>query len=758
MSSALSTQSSIVRADASTIHNKFLVGYQGWFTCHGDGEPIGPGHHGWLHWFDYPVPDGGRINVDVWPDTSEYSPSELYPAPGFKHENGEQAFLFSSRHPKTVQRHFHWMAENGVDGAFLQRFLGATDVEGGDERSRNLRDEIGDRVQEAAEKEGRVFAIMYDLAGVAGDRTMRMIQEDWSHLLHKKKVLDSPNYLHHNGKPVIAIWGFGFDHTKHTPEQLRSVINFIRSNTPGGAYIMGGSPAGWRSAHGDADRNPEFVAAWMECFDAVSPWTVGRYNDEKSADSFAEDRIKGDVEFIEKWKREKGRHVDYIPVVHPGGSALNMSQGKWDFNGAPRMGGRFLWRQLYNIHRFGAARIIYAAMWDEYDEGTNFVPVVSHRNQLPHDEQRRFKLMALDEDGYDLPSDWYMRIAGYASESLKGLKEISEHFPEKELKDWWSSHPRYEQQASGSSSEPGTSTDIATKGQTYAQWLASVEQTKESDELPPPPYSLVADTSGAAQTVITPRPEPPLATRPNPPPQPQRPVSAGASGPPPVHHNSRPKPPPTPPRPSTRPDAGTRPPPIHHQSRPSSSTSDFLLESPWDQQSWPQRGWAMPQPHSPSQPEQLRLQQQQQQPYSQHSHYGNPYNSDGICPINRYNYDTEEYGRSNPSTPQGFNFPRPELSEPYPPHHEHEQSKYQPAYMPVPSPTSSLMPRPQPPPRPRSAPNVPQPQPTSSNPALNFVRTQVIDRVAGEERRRQFESRVEGLAQKGNSLLNKYKK
>lgn len=47
----------------------------------------------------------------------------------------------------------------------------------------------------------------YDLAGVAGDRTMRMIQQDWSHLLHKKKVLDSPNYLHHNGKPVIAIWG-----------------------------------------------------------------------------------------------------------------------------------------------------------------------------------------------------------------------------------------------------------------------------------------------------------------------------------------------------------------------------------------------------------------------------------------------------------------------------------------------------------------------------------------------------------------------
>ena len=149
------------RADPSTIHDKFLVGYQGWFTCAGDGEPVGPGHHGWLHWFNYPIPDGGRPNTDLWPDTSEYTPSELFPAPGLRYPNGEQAFLFSSRHPKTVQRHFNWMALHGVDGAFLQRFLGQCDIEQGNEGIRKQRDEVGDRVMEAAEKEGRVFAIMY---------------------------------------------------------------------------------------------------------------------------------------------------------------------------------------------------------------------------------------------------------------------------------------------------------------------------------------------------------------------------------------------------------------------------------------------------------------------------------------------------------------------------------------------------------------------------------------------------------------------
>ena len=133
-------------------------------------------------------------------------------------------------------------------------------------------------------------------------------------------------------------------------------------------------------------------------------------------------------------------------------------------------------------------------MWDEYDEGTNFIPVVSHKRQLPHDEEGRFRLMALDEDGYDLPSDWYMRVAGMAAEGFKGQREIVEDFPEKELRDWWGTRPKYELgQPSGSDVASGSGSGLgqgAGNGQTYEQWLVSVEQTKEGDELPPPPYSL----------------------------------------------------------------------------------------------------------------------------------------------------------------------------------------------------------------------------------------------------------------------------
>jgi hypothetical protein len=53
------------------------------------------------------------------------------------------------------------MAQHGVDGAFLQRFAGQCDGRPDNSGIRRIRDEVGDRVREAAEKNGRAYAIMY---------------------------------------------------------------------------------------------------------------------------------------------------------------------------------------------------------------------------------------------------------------------------------------------------------------------------------------------------------------------------------------------------------------------------------------------------------------------------------------------------------------------------------------------------------------------------------------------------------------------
>ncbi|KIJ14829.1 hypothetical protein PAXINDRAFT_169514 [Paxillus involutus ATCC 200175] len=466
------------RANPKTIQDKFLVGYQGWFTCAGDGKPIGEGHHGWLHWFNAPITYGGHPNMDLWPDVSEYSPSELYPAPGLKTANDEQVFLFSSRHQKTVQRHFHWMALHGVDGAFLQRFAGECENQG----IRAVRDEVGARVREAAEAEGRVFAIMYDVSGVTPDRIQSILEKDWKHLVHDQRLLDSRNYLRENGKPVVALWGFGFNERNHTPDLVRSIVNFFRSNTPGGVYLVAGVPGYWRTSDSDADRNPEFVRVWTECFDALSPWTVGRYTNEEEADNWGEKRIKADAEYLKKLEEDGGRKVDYMPVVLPGGSGYNLSGGKWGRNDIKRNQGRFLWKQIYNARRAGV-RTIYGAMWDEYDEGTALMPVVSSTSQLP--VHPTYKFLALDADGYDLPSDWYMRVVGFAAEGFHGERTLLETFPVKELQDYWGTRPHYEEIDTEKVQQ--RLTDEA--GNAFRAWEAAAAGQGAIDEAPPPPYT-----------------------------------------------------------------------------------------------------------------------------------------------------------------------------------------------------------------------------------------------------------------------------
>ena len=84
---------------------------------------------------------------------------------------------------------------------------------------------------------------------------------------------------------------------------------------------MGGAPAHWRTAESDADRNPAFLDVWLNEFDAISPWTIGRYRTEQEADHFAETKMKGDMALIKKRNEESTmRKIDYIPVVLPGGS------------------------------------------------------------------------------------------------------------------------------------------------------------------------------------------------------------------------------------------------------------------------------------------------------------------------------------------------------------------------------------------------------------------------------------------------------
>jgi len=172
--------------------------------------------------------------------------------------------------------------------------------------------------------------------------------------------------------------------------------------------LMGGVPSRWRSLTGDSKEGEDWAEVYRS-FDVLSPWTLGRYQNDYEADKYRREHVAPD-------KEECWRHgVDYMPVVFPGLSIHNLKPNKL-FNEIPRRGGTFLWRQLYNVIDAGN-NMIYVAMFDEVDEATAMIKLAENKDQVP----TTGKLLTLDiDEGYNnIPSDWYLKLVGSATKLLR---------------------------------------------------------------------------------------------------------------------------------------------------------------------------------------------------------------------------------------------------------------------------------------------------------------------------------------------------
>ena len=336
--------------DPSSMQHKLLMGYQGWFYCQGDAAGMG-----WVHWFNGNVPNSDSFRVDMYPDMRELGDDEKC-ATDMRLPNGQTAYLYSALNPKTTNRHFQWMADYGIDGVFVQRFVS----ELVNPNQRSARTKVVQNVMQGAEANGRVFAVMYDTSGMDTATLVQTIEKDWVELVDKKGVTNSPAYLHHKGKPVVAIWGLGFSGHPGTPADALALANFFANNpnTKYQATLVGGVPTNWRTLNGDSLPDP----AWMDYYcalDVLSPWTVGRYTTDIEVDMYK--RI-----MIEDMQVATACGVEYMPVVFPGTAFHNSDKVNNAFNATPRRGGRLYWRQIYNAVSIGVP-MIYNAMFDEVD-------------------------------------------------------------------------------------------------------------------------------------------------------------------------------------------------------------------------------------------------------------------------------------------------------------------------------------------------------------------------------------------------------
>ncbi len=382
---------------------RVMAGYQGWFRCPGDGSG-----RGWIHWgANGQFSEETFCSVDYWPDVSEYD--QTYDT-SFKLADGSVAKVFSSYDYSTVDTHFRWMWESGVDGVFLQRFF---DVAAGREKDAEPLKMV-QNVMLASQKYNRAFAVMYDLSGLRpGIDDCRTLIDDWKRLIDELRITNqgsSQTYLYHNGKPLVAIWGVGFPDRSYNIHDIRleELIDFLKNDPVyGGCTVMLGVPCYFRELGVDSIQDP-YLHTLIESADVVMPWMVLRFSSVLHAEV---QRYHLHILRDRQWCEQRG--LDYVPVVYPGMSWHNLSilEGRENqvVDAIPRLRGSHYWMLIDTAVNSGAS-MLYTAMFDEVDEGTAIFKCTDH---TPVSE--RWKFGNYEGAG----PDYYLRLTGMAGDLLR---------------------------------------------------------------------------------------------------------------------------------------------------------------------------------------------------------------------------------------------------------------------------------------------------------------------------------------------------
>ena len=263
------------------------------------------------------------------------------------------------------------------------------------------KDRVARNVRDGAEAHGRVFAIMYDLdraapGGIAGD---------WPYVADDLGLAGSDRYLHHDGRPVLGIDGSRLDRVPNGPADLLAAVSSIRAALAGGreAALFVVAPARWQP------RESGWWADLLRVVDYVSLWDIGEPGDELDAAALAP-----------RAREAAAAGVGYAPAVWPGLSG----SGGVPLNAVPRDGGRFYWARAFEAVSAGADAL-YVVSFDGMDDGTAMFKLVARIGGLPVGGS----FLSLDVDGYDLPSDWFMRLGGESGRLLRREIPLSPALP-----------------------------------------------------------------------------------------------------------------------------------------------------------------------------------------------------------------------------------------------------------------------------------------------------------------------------------------
>jgi len=388
--------------DATTLNKKIMAGYQGWFRTPGDR----PGNTGWSHLFNNNLT---RPGFDMWPDMSEYTADEKTAVPGFTYPDGSQAYLYSAQNPKVVMRHFQWMKEYGVDGVWLSEFCDHF-AGGRQENDTTTVLTIMRNVKAAATATGRTWAFMWDMSGF-GPNTPKsdvynIIVNQWKKMVDEGDATD-PRYLHHNGKPVLLIWGFFPSRPASQPDYMTPVIDFLLAPGKYQATLVAGVDDKWREG------TPGFQAMLMR-MTALQPWSVGR----RVVDTVSGYQVPNTSKWADDMAKCTANNVLFIPVFNSGTNIAGPPPIPPKLPSVPRRTGNYLWEQFVAASKTGAINSVFVAMFDEINEGTQIMKTTNH-------PPTQFPFLTFD----GATNDYYLRLVGLGGKMLRDHTPVPETIP-----------------------------------------------------------------------------------------------------------------------------------------------------------------------------------------------------------------------------------------------------------------------------------------------------------------------------------------
>ena len=444
-----------------------MAGYQGWHGTPGDGCPHNP-EENWPHYSNVSnkpfvfEPGVLRNGFDLWPDVTEYPVT--YEAKGFTLPDGSTPRLYSSYDESTVDLHFSWMKEYGIDGVFMQRFVSQLTDPAGLAHS----DKVLESAMTASNVHARAISVMYDMVGMTSSTSASVIINDAAALKAKYNLDDRSKgqryFLYHNGKPLIGLVSVGQASAEYSISQAQQIVNGLQEL---GFSIMLGVPAYWREPGKGDCTDDSSITTLIQDVDIIMPWLVGVYDYDGTtgagggkftsyfSDRIEEKKIASYVYQQGDFTQAEEYGVEYCPLVFAGFSDRNIHPNNKVYD---RHHGDFYWQQIHKFINKGA-KMLYVAMFDEIDEGTAIYKCL-RQNEVPSNTYGSDYYVVYENGAYrrsdtavsvsgsgnwckkaseldvtfngienDLESDYYLWLTGQAGKVLKGEISLTETKP-----------------------------------------------------------------------------------------------------------------------------------------------------------------------------------------------------------------------------------------------------------------------------------------------------------------------------------------